>query len=191
MTLWYDDYVIENLWGWMFEMLVQDGQSSRSAAGAESSNRRAPTQTQRALPAAVRSALIVGVRFITYSMSFVMALQAWCLTASVCLLCAGSGSCGGLVQCSETGAAETLDTGTGQAERRGQTTPTTRQRDQQPGELLSPYDHVKLNSNMSTTTAKKIIMQRPLVLLGAHLLLQVILLGRVSLCNLYTKFVHM
>ncbi|KTF79426.1 hypothetical protein cypCar_00024125, partial [Cyprinus carpio] len=37
-----------------------DGPSSRRAAGAESSNRRAPVQTQRELPAASRSAFIVG-----------------------------------------------------------------------------------------------------------------------------------
>ncbi|XP_058615397.1 coiled-coil domain-containing protein 66 isoform X1 [Onychostoma macrolepis] len=38
----------------------QDGPSSRRAAGAESSNHRGPAQTQRELPAAIRSALIVG-----------------------------------------------------------------------------------------------------------------------------------
>ncbi|XP_016365439.1 coiled-coil domain-containing protein 66 isoform X4 [Sinocyclocheilus rhinocerous] len=37
-----------------------DGPSSRRAAGAESSNRRAPAQTQRELPAAIRSAFIMG-----------------------------------------------------------------------------------------------------------------------------------
>ncbi len=37
---------------------------------------------------------------------------------------------------------------------------------------------------VNNNSSKKIIMQRPLVLLGAHLLMQVILLGHVSLCNL-------
>ncbi len=57
-------------------VFVQDVLSTWMAAGTESSNRRAPAQTQRELPAAIRSAFIVGVRIHHLKlMSVVMALQ--------------------------------------------------------------------------------------------------------------------
>lgn len=47
----------------MPHVLMQDRMSTRNAAGIESSKRRALAQTQRELPAAIRSVFIVGVMF--------------------------------------------------------------------------------------------------------------------------------
>lgn len=47
-------------------VLLQGRMSARTAAATDSSNHRAPPQMQRDLPAAIRSAFIVGVRFRYY-----------------------------------------------------------------------------------------------------------------------------